>query len=45
MKRMLEQEKKIEKVLEELTQIEKNYTDEQVSKILEHVKKELNCLV
>ena len=45
MKRMLEQEEKIEKVLEELTQIEKNYTDEQVSKILEHVKKELNCLV
>ena len=45
MKKTLKQEKKIEKILVELTKIEKNYTDNEIGKILENVKKELNCLV
>ena len=45
MKRMLNQEKKIEKVLSELTKIQKNSSDKQVASILESIKKELNCLV
>ena len=45
MKRTLNQEKRIEKVLSELTKIQKNYSDKQVASILEGIKKELNCLV
>ena len=45
MKRTLNQEKRIEKVLSELTKIQKNYTDKQVASVLENIKKELNCLV
>ncbi len=45
MKRMLNQEKKIEKVLEELTKIQVNDSDKEIANILETVKKELNCLV
>ena len=45
MKRMLKQEKKIEQVLSELTKIQKESSDEQVAIVLEHIKKELNCLV
>ena len=45
MKRMLKQEKKIEQVLSELTKIQKEYSDEQIASVLEHVKEELNCLV
>ena len=45
MKRTLNQEKKIEKVLSELTKIQKNYSDKQISNVLESIKKELNCLV
>ena len=45
MKRMLNQEKKIEEILVELTKIQKDYTDNEVASILENVKKELNCLV
>lgn len=45
MKRTLNQEKKIEKVLAELTKIQKNDSDKQVANVLEHIKKELNCLV
>ena len=45
MKRMLNQEKKIEEILLELTKIQKDYTDNEVASILENVKKELNCLV
>lgn len=44
MKRMLNQEKKIEEILIELTKIQDNSSDKKISKILEHVKKELNCL-
>ena len=45
MKRTLNQEKRIEKVLSELTKIQKNYSDKQISHVLESIKKELNCLV
>lgn len=45
MKRTLETEKKIEKVLNELTKIQKDYSDKQIANVLEHIKKELNCLV
>lgn len=41
----MSQKKKIEKILLELTKIKKDYSDEQVNEVLEHVKKELNCLV
>ncbi len=44
MERTLKQEKKIEKVLFELTKIQKNYSDEKIANILESIKKELNCL-
>lgn len=45
MKRTLNQEKKIEKALSELTKIQKNYSDKQIAIVLESIKKELNCLV
>ena len=45
MKRTLNQEKKIEQVLSELTKIQKESSDKQVAKILECIKKELNCFV
>ena len=45
MRRTLSQEKKIEKVLSELTKIETTDSDKQIADILENIKKELNCLV
>lgn len=45
MKKMLKQEKQISNILSELAQIETRFTDEQIAEILEHIKKELNCLV
>lgn len=45
MKRTLNQEKRIEKVLLELTKIQKEYSDKQVANVLENIKKELNSLV
>lgn len=45
MKRTLNQEKKIEKVLAELTKIKKNNTDKEIAIILENIKKDLNALV
>lgn len=45
MKRTLNQEEKIAEVLSELTKIQKESSDKQVAKILECIKKELNCLV
>lgn len=44
MKKMLRQEKKVQEILEMLSKIQKNLSDEQVSKILEDVKKELTLL-
>ena len=45
MKRTLNQEKKIEQVLSELTKIQKDYSDKQIASVLESIKKQLNCLV
>ena len=45
MKRMLNQEETLNKVLSELTKIQKTSSDKKVAQILETVKKELNCLV
>lgn len=45
MKRTLNQEKKIQKVLSELAKIQEDATDEQVADVLESIKKELNCLI
>ena len=45
MKRTLNQEEKIGKVLEELTKIQDNDSDKHIARILENIKKELNCLV
>ena len=45
MKRMLNQEKRIEKALSELTNIQKDSSDKQVVSVLESIKKELNYLV
>ena len=45
MKRMLNQEKKIQQILSELSKIEKKSSDKKVANILETIKKELNCLV
>lgn len=45
MKNMFKQKEQISKILSELTKIQHDSTDKQVSKILEHVKTELDCLV
>ena len=45
MKRTLNQERKIEKALAELTKIQKDYSDKEIANVLENIKKELNCLV
>ena len=45
MKTTLKQKKEIDKILEELSKIEDTSSDKKISRILEHVKKELNCLV
>ena len=45
MKRTLNQEKAIASILAELNKIEELDSDKKVSKILEHVKKQLNCFV
>ena len=45
MKRTLNQEKRIEKALSELTKIQKDSSDKQVASVLESIKKELSCLV
>ena len=45
MNKLTFQEKKIEKVLKELTKIQTSYSDKQVEAVLESIKKELNCLV
>ena len=45
MKRTLNQEKRIENVLLELTKIQKEYSYKQVANVLENIKKELNSLL
>lgn len=44
MKRMLNQEKQIQQILQELSKIQENSSDKKIEKILEHVRKELICL-
>ena len=45
MKKTMEQEKKLQYILEELSKIEETSSDKKIEKILDHVRKELNCLV
>ena len=45
MKKTINQEQKIQQVLWNLTKIQKESSDKQVTSILEENKKELNCLV
>ena len=45
MKRTLNQEKKIEKALAELTKIQKDYSDKQIANVLETIKKKLFSLI
>lgn len=45
MNRMLNQEKTIEHILSELSKISSQDSDKRITKILENVRKELNCLV
>lgn len=45
MKKTMEQEEKIAIILSEINNIKAKSSDKEVSKILEHIRKELNCLV
>ena len=45
MKKTINQEQRIQQVLWNLTKIQKDSSDKQVTSILEEIKKELNCLV
>lgn len=45
MKKTINQEQKIQRVLSNLAKIQKDSSDKQVNSILEEIKKELNCLV
>ena len=45
MKRMLNQEDMLKKILSELDKIQKDSTDKKVANILETVRNDLNCLV
>ena len=45
MKKMMEQEQKLQEVLNELSKIEDTSSDKKIEKILNNVRKELSCLV
>ena len=45
MKTKLRNEKKIEDILEQITKIQTNYSDKQIAKILENVKKQLTTII
>ena len=45
MEKMMKQDKVLQEVLNELTKIQNVSSDKKIEKILEHVRKELNCLV
>ena len=45
MKKTLDQEQQIVKILSELTKIESGFSDKKIASILENVKRELNSLV
>ncbi len=44
MEKTLKTEKQIQNILSELSEIETNYTNEQISKILENIRKELKVI-
>ena len=44
MEKTLKTEKQIQNILSELSEIETNYSNEQISKILEHIRKELKVI-
>ena len=44
MKKSQKQEKQIQKILSELSQIQTKYTDEEINTILKNVVQELKCL-
>lgn len=45
MEKKMEQEKLLQDVLNELSKLQDNSSDKKVEKILDHVRKELSCLV
>ena len=45
MEKMMKQEKLLQEVLSELNKIEETSSDKKIEKILNHVRKELSCLV
>ena len=45
MEKMLEQEKQIQHILSDISKIQEVSSDKKVEKILEHIRKQLNCLV
>lgn len=45
MKKTIEQEEKIATILSEINKIKNKSSDKEVGKILEHIRRELNCLV
>ena len=45
MKKVQKQEKQIQKILSELSEIQTKYTDEEIANILENVMHELQCIV
>ena len=45
MQKTMNQEKKISEILSEITKIQTGFTDEQIWQMLEHIKKELNCVM
>lgn len=45
MKTTLRNEKKIEEILEQISKIQTNYSDKQIAKILENVKKQLTTII
>ena len=45
MKKTIEQEEKVKKILSEISKIEENISDEKTTKVLENVKNKLNSLV
>lgn len=44
MKKVQKQEKQIQKILSELSEIQTKYTDEEIANILANVMQELKCL-
>lgn len=45
MKKTIMQEEQVAKILSELNKIEKNSTDKEVAKVLQDVRKKINCLI